>query len=462
MSDAINLFASDRPAVSIRAIHLDLKGLPPTPERLLSLLKLIAAARYNAVLVEWEDAFCWNVDPRFRSPTAYTREQVAAFHQEAARLGVEVIPLVQCLGHMDTPLSIADYAHLREVPENNDTLNPLAKGASEFVAAMVEDVLAATPGIRHFHLGGDEAWTFSTHPDTKAFIAAHGGGDAGKAALYLQHIRPLLALLAKRGVRPLLWHDMMVHWPKEDLARLGQQADIVAWGYGGHPDRTGYHYNTKYVRRFVEAGVPLWAATAYKGAEGPDADVSDNRARQFNALAWMELSQRIGPFKGVIATAWSRYSTDSLQTIPIDAALDGLVNVGAILHDGKTPAGGFAACAAFLAEQGEKVGWRACRDVCARLTAARRKGWEHLKYLHQLLELRERNNGQRGGLHMLIRIHSMVKRHLDELEKIGDKFRQVFAGRLEPVWIEEYLRTRIAPIRRQYDQIQQEIDARRA
>ncbi|MEZ6190063.1 MAG: hypothetical protein R3C45_02085 [Phycisphaerales bacterium] len=36
------------------------------------------------------------------------------FVDRAAELKLELIPLVQCLGHMETPLSIPDYAQLRE------------------------------------------------------------------------------------------------------------------------------------------------------------------------------------------------------------------------------------------------------------------------------------------------------------------------------------------------------------
>lgn len=108
------LFASDRPAVPVCGIHLDLKGVPPTPQRLLSLLKVIAAARYNALLVEWEDMFPWTVDVRFRCETAYTPEQVADFACAASDLGLEIVPLVQCLGHMETPLSVLGYEPLRE------------------------------------------------------------------------------------------------------------------------------------------------------------------------------------------------------------------------------------------------------------------------------------------------------------------------------------------------------------
>src|SRR5690349_3888505 len=109
----------------IIAVHLDLKGVPPTFGRLLELLPIFAAAGYNAILVEWEDMFPWVMDKRFRNETAYTADEVRRFHAEAARHKLEIIPLVQCLGHMETPLQFPEYAHLREVPHKSDVLNPL-------------------------------------------------------------------------------------------------------------------------------------------------------------------------------------------------------------------------------------------------------------------------------------------------------------------------------------------------
>ena len=136
------LFGSDAPVVPIRGVHMDLKGTPPTPERFERHLELFARLRYNAVLIEWEDTFPYAVDERFRCETAYTAEQVRRFCDRARKLGMEVVPLVQCLGHMETPLSVADYAPLREVPHRADVLNPLADGARELVERMVEDVLS--------------------------------------------------------------------------------------------------------------------------------------------------------------------------------------------------------------------------------------------------------------------------------------------------------------------------------
>ncbi|MBL8993649.1 MAG: hypothetical protein JNM63_09930, partial [Spirochaetia bacterium] len=65
--------------VPVRALHLDLKGLPPTFSRLMTLIGIAKASGYNAILVEWEDQFPWK-DKRFRSESAYSEKEVLAFH----------------------------------------------------------------------------------------------------------------------------------------------------------------------------------------------------------------------------------------------------------------------------------------------------------------------------------------------------------------------------------------------
>jgi N-acetyl-beta-hexosaminidase len=62
---------------------------------------------------------------------------------------------------------------VREVPDRSDALNPLAPGASDLIARMVEDIATLRP-LTHFHLGRDEASTFGRHRDMRAYIAQHG------------------------------------------------------------------------------------------------------------------------------------------------------------------------------------------------------------------------------------------------------------------------------------------------
>lgn len=441
-----NLFRAEQPIISKRGIHLDLKGLPPTASRLIELLKVFAAARYNVVLVEWEDSFPWTVDKRFRSPTAYTPDDIRRFRETARDLDLELIPLVQCLGHMETPLSIPGYEQFHEVPGDPSTLNPLAAGAHDLIQKMVDDVLDLMPEVNYFHLGGDEAWNMGKHPDTKAYINEHG-----KGALYLQHVEPILDNLHARGVRPILWHDMMISWDSKALKLLADKCDLLTWGYNEHPDTVNCHYNTKYIKRFRDHGIAQWGGTACKGVSGQSVDLPNIKQCEENAQAWVGIAQRFG-YIGIVATAWSRYSVDHVQCEPIDAALDSLINVGVILHDGQPPEDGIGACIAALEELNERARFEACKVAMEHLTEVRQRGWREIQALREQIvfcrmythQCSSRNKNL--GLECLDNI-------IKESEGIAEEVRRSFAKLVEPIWIEEYLATRLTPLREELSAI---------
>lgn len=438
------LFKAATPAVPVRGVHLDLKGVPPTFERLVGLLDLFKAARYNAVLVEWEDTFPWEIDDRFRCETAYTPQQVRDFHHACEERGIEIIPLVQCLGHMETPLTVPDYHGMREVPWRADVLNPLADGARELVQTMVDEVAMLMPGLSHFHLGGDEAWSFGTHPDTKAFIEEHG-----KGALYLHHIEPILDSLNDRGIRPILWHDMMRDWDSDALERLAEKADLLVWGYNAHPDETTGHYNTTVAEHFKKHGITLWGGTAYKGGDGHNVDLPDLERRRTNGIGWAEVGKRLG-MQGVIATAWSRYSTHTVQVEPIDACLDYLVAMGVWLHDAADVEGGLEACAEALEAIGERATFEACRDSMAKLSEARAAGWRQVQNLREQIVTMD-DDPRRVGSALTLRWLGGLIAAVDKAEEAAADAQKAFEGLIPKIWIDRYLNERIQPLRDERD-----------
>jgi len=435
-----SIFRADEPAVAIRGIHLDLKGTPPTAERLLRLLDIFAAARYNAVLVEWEDMFPWTVDERFRNETAYTRSEVERFHTAAAGLGIEIIPLVQCLGHMETPLNTPGYEHLRELPHRADVLNPLAPGARELVEKMVDDVLALNPNVRYFHLGGDEAWSFGSHPDTKAWLEQHSRGE-----LYLHHVEPIIDKLSARGIRTMLWHDMMCHWDADALRRLGAKADLVVWGYSGRPGVPGDpHYGREVIERFHENGITMWGGTAYKGATGINVDLPDIGMHQDNALGHVEVAAEFG-YAGIIATAWSRICTHRVQCEPIDACLDSMLNIGIILHDGAPPEGGIEACVAALDTIGERESFEACKAAMQKLTDARKAAWKAIAQLREQIAMASAEERRRAG-GIEISDLATLDGHVAAARSAADDARKALGGLMQSLWVERYLEERIGPL----------------
>ncbi|MDD2710934.1 MAG: family 20 glycosylhydrolase [Verrucomicrobiae bacterium] len=444
MSKSPPLFSSPKPIIEHRCIHLDLKGVPPTPERLISLLRFFAAARYTSVLVEWEDTFPWTVNERFQSETAYSPSTVKRMVKTAADLGLELIPLVQCLGHMETVLRLPEYKHLRELPHDDAVMNPLARGARELIEKMVDDVLALMPGVKRFHLGGDEAWTFGSHPDTKKYISKHG-----KGALYLHHVQPLLDKLNRRKIRPLLWHDMMREWDSAALRKLARQADLVPWGYHGHPYAMKKHCNQAMFERFVKHGLTLWGGTAYKGACGIDADLPNIAQHEANAVGWMEAAQRHG-FAGVIATAWSRYWTSACQNEPIDGALDSALNVGVILHDGKPPKGGIEACRRELKRIGEGIRFGKVKAALDKMSESQNHAWTLVRVLRRMLVTLTRDP-RRLPAGFTVKHLKNLQDQMVHVEAASGNLRKALSGLMEPLWIDRYIEERVESLREEFD-----------
>ncbi len=299
--------------------------------------------------------------------------------QRCDALGLSLIPLIQSLGHLENVLKRDAYAHMREVESRTDCLNPLADGAGELIQAMIDDVLRAMPGVRWFHLGGDEAWVFGSHRDTAAYIKDHGA-----AALYRSHLDPLLDGLAGRDIRPILWHDMMVDWDEADLQAISDKCDLMVWGYRGTPDDRQHHHRRETLDRIAASGVPMWGSSAYKGADGPYRDLPDAEARRVNHIGWAEAAQHYG-LVGVVSTGWSRYAFSRVQVEPIDACLRELAMVAMIFHEGVWPAEGWAACDGLLGDLGELELTSKMRDQLAALEETRNEAWQRARQLKEHL-----------------------------------------------------------------------------
>lgn len=325
--------------VGIRGIHLDLKGLPPTPERLLELLEIMAGVGINCVLVEWEDMYPWKKYPELQNRTAYSEKTVDRFFTKAEKLSIEVIPLVQSLGHMENVLSKKRFKKLRELDDSVAELCPCKQESQELVISLVEDVLRTHKGrIKHFHLGGDEAWTMGSCPLCKKAVMS-----SSKGALYLKHILPVLNYLQEKGIQPILWDDMMRNWDIEELKKLVGKSDLMVWTYGSIiPEKVG-----KGIQQFSKAGITMWGASAFKGADGVMADVPNLKVRSENLMAWINTSRET-PIKGLVATGWSRYNTFLAPCESIETSLDALVLAAWSMRDGVLPENAVEKARSFL------------------------------------------------------------------------------------------------------------------
>jgi len=307
---------------------------------------------------------------------------------------------------------------------------------------MIEDILTTHQGmITHFHLGGDEAWSMGSCPQCRAFVAEHG-----KASLYREHMTPLLEALGRRGIRPILWDDMMRDWPKEELQRIAPYSDLMAWSYAPDPFQ---RLRRETLDRYAEAGITVWGASAFKGADGPFVDLPDVERRAANLAAWAKEAARRS-IAGLIATGWSRYDTFLVPCEGLESSLDCLVLAGGSMWDGSLQGDFLTAARSFLAEGGleESFGsrFRECLKASEDLTNWRRSAQGRLESVLGLANLAgepERRNPRRQE-----RVIRNLRKELEKGERYGHAWTRAHAGLVPRVWLDRYVASRLLPFQR--------------
>ncbi|GAI18833.1 unnamed protein product, partial [marine sediment metagenome] len=146
----------DYPALSYRAIHIDVKHHLDTMKYYYDSVDRMARYKINAIIFEFEDKLHYRRRPLVGAPQAISIDEMAALTNYARERHIEISPLVQGLGHATFILKHEKYAHLREVPDSRWAFCPVDEGTYEVLFDLYLDAFDATPGSRYLHVGGDE------------------------------------------------------------------------------------------------------------------------------------------------------------------------------------------------------------------------------------------------------------------------------------------------------------------
>ena len=291
-------------------VHVDFKGLPLSPEHLCEVLAALKSKGATGVLLEWEDVFPYSgtLQCLGRAEAGYSPDEVRRVLEAALALGLEVIPLVQTVGHLEFALKHDTFAALREDPDDYGTLCPVLQDSHVFIKELINQVAQLHLHSTRMHIGCDEP-TLGVSAQTSAAAAADVDGLAGVLAEYVCSTCAALSDVgAGRSLRALMWHDAAVSMPEGCLERLlSSGVRCVCWDYTSldYPDRPAVAFAERLQRR----GAAPYIATAYKGGDASDAVVPNRAVRHDNQLAWRSWAQRSGAnsLSGVVLTGWSRF-----------------------------------------------------------------------------------------------------------------------------------------------------------
>ena len=220
----------------IRGVHLDCRAQMLRFEQILKIFHDLARWNYNTVLFEYENRFPFT--GRLAGAVAedaLSKSQVRQLNRAAGDLGIQIIPLVHCLGHLEYILRLP---HLRRLAEargegrGQATVCPSDEGSKKLFREMVGQVLELHPGCRYFHMGGDEAGMAEDCPR-----CAEKKNKLGLSRLLIDHYIDRADWLRAQGPDPIMWCDMPLRHP-EALDDLRGHVIIMDWDYwsGVEPD----------------------------------------------------------------------------------------------------------------------------------------------------------------------------------------------------------------------------------
>ena len=203
------------------------------PEALRFFLRKMALMGLNLGMMYTEDTYEVPEQPYFGYKRGrYTYDELKAVDDYANLFGIELIPCIQTLGHLDRVMRWPAYYHVRE---NDAVIEPDREETYVILEQMIR-AAAAPYRSKRIHLGMDEAWGLGLG----AHLYHHGYENP--QFIMKRHLKRVLDICEKLGLKGMMWSDMYfqidgVHYHSdqeptpEAIAAVDPRVTLVYWDY---------------------------------------------------------------------------------------------------------------------------------------------------------------------------------------------------------------------------------------
>ncbi|MBE9512266.1 MAG: beta-N-acetylhexosaminidase, partial [Bacteroidetes bacterium] len=292
----------DWPDIQKRAVHYDTKHHQDKKSYVKSFIKDLARYKINILVWEWEDKFAYPSHPEIGAPGAFTLKEMQELTRYAQQYHIQIVPLVQGLGHVSFILKWSQYEHLREISASNWEFCPLKEGTYDLLFDLWEDAIEATPGSEYIHIGSDETYELGACKKCQAKVR-----EIGKSGLYHLFVGKAVEHLQPLGRKVMCWERPM-GWERSDSPAKGIKP------IKGLVLTESYNYNTPDFKYVKEARVQGFEVFAYDPNPGGghlflsyfyrirnNKKVTGSLENSYNLLTSAAISR---VFDGMINTSW--------------------------------------------------------------------------------------------------------------------------------------------------------------
>jgi hypothetical protein len=199
-------------------------------------LKKLSLMGYNTAMLYTKDTYQLPDEPYFGYLRGgYSDEELREIDRYAANLGIEMIPCIQTLGHLEPVFKWPAYQAIQDT-------NHIVLVGEEKTYTLIEKMIRFWSECYHsrrIHLGMDESHDLGLG----RHLDIHGYRD--RSEIFAEHLNRVKAICRKYGLKPMIWSDMYFrnvsrtrdYYDKTmviseaDKARVHTDVEAVYWDY---------------------------------------------------------------------------------------------------------------------------------------------------------------------------------------------------------------------------------------
>ncbi|AQS53997.1 Beta-hexosaminidase [Jeotgalibaca dankookensis] len=281
-----------------------------------TLINYMAKLGLNQVMLYTEDTYEVKEYPYFGYLRGrYTEEELREMDDYAFALGIEMVPCIQTLGHLQLALKYQYASHIK------DTSDIVLVGQAETYEFLDNLIRSASQPFRsnRIHIGMDEAFGLGTG------MYQIKNGIRNRFEIMNEHLAEIVKITDKYGLEPMMWSDMYYRFgsktgdyydleskvPQEVIDNI-PEVDMVFWDY--------YHEDEAMYDIYLAKHQAMNKKVIFAGGVWTWNGIAPNYGKSFETTKAGLASCKRNGVKEVFATLWG----DDGGETPVLSALPGL------------------------------------------------------------------------------------------------------------------------------------------
>ena len=211
-------------------------------EKMKLFIDYLAVMGYGSAMLYTEDTIELPSRPHFGYLRGrYTKEEIRAIDDYAYEYGIEMIPCIECYGHMGKYLV---WGEAFPIKDTGEVLLAREEKTFKFLDEWIGQISSCFRS-RKIHIGMDEAWDMGRGK----FLTQNGYVD--RFEIFNEYMERLVQITDKYNLEPMMWSDMyfrissksghdyydatveVPEWVKE---KIPKNVSLVFWHYRGIPE----------------------------------------------------------------------------------------------------------------------------------------------------------------------------------------------------------------------------------